>query len=232
MSSSVRVLTVGGAAAALLFAMSVPALAHVEVSPDTAVQGSETTVSFHVPNEEPKGDTTTVEVDLPLDHPLAEVSVRQIPGWTVSVTKSKLPKPVNTGQLQLTEAVSKIVWSGGAIKPDQFEEFDVSMGPLPTNTDTLTFKAIQTYSTGKVVHWDQPQPPGAEEPENPAPTLHLTKASASDEHQHGAASATPASASASKDSGGTPLVAWLGLAAGVLGILVGALALARGRRAS
>jgi uncharacterized protein YcnI len=225
-SSSVRALTISGGAAALLLALSVPAAAHVEVSPDTAVQGSETTVSFHVPNEEPKGDTTKVEVDLPLDHPLAEVSARQMPGWTVSVTKSKLPKPVKTGELELTEAVSKIVWTGGAIKPEQFEEFDVSMGPLPTNTDTLTFKAVQTYSTGKVVHWDQPQPPGAEEPENPAPTLHLTKAAASGEDQH---SAVPA---ASGDDSGTPLVAWLGLAAGILGILVGALALARGRRAS
>lgn len=232
-SSAARPLAVSAAAAALLFALSAPAAAHVSANPDTAEQGAESTkVSFRVPNEEPKGDTTKVEIDLPLDHPLAEVSVRQIPGWTVSVTKSKLPRPVKTNDLELTEAVSKIVWSGGTIKPDQFEEFDVSMGPLPTNTDTLSFKAIQTYSTGKVITWDQPQPPGAQEPENPAPTLHLTKAGASGDH--GTASAMPSTEAASSTSndGGTPLVAWLGLVAGVLGIIVGALALARGRRAS
>jgi uncharacterized protein YcnI len=228
-SSAARVLTVGGAATALLLALGAPAAAHVTANPDTAEQGSETTVSFHVPNEEPKGDTTKVEVDLPLDHPLAEVSVRQTPGWTVSVTKSKLPKPVKTDDLELTEAVSKIVWTGGTIKPDQFEEFDVSMGPLPTDTDTLSFKAIQTFSDGTVTTWDQPQPPGAAEPEHPAPTLHLTKAEATGDHH--ARPTTRATAGASHD-GGTPLVAWLALAAGVVGIVLGGLSLARGRRPS
>jgi uncharacterized protein YcnI len=231
-SSAARVLTVGAAATAILLALAAPAAAHVTANPDTAEQGSFTKVSFRVPNEQPKGDTTQVEIDLPLDHPLPSVSVRPTPGWTVSVTKSKLPKPVKTNDLEITEAVSKIVWTKGTIKPEQFEEFDVSMGPLPTDTDTLAFKAIQTYSDGKVVNWDQPQPAGAEEPEHPAPTLHLTKAGASEGHHDAAPSTRPASSPAADDDGGTSPVAWLGLVAGVLGIAVGGVALARGRRAS
>jgi uncharacterized protein YcnI len=224
-SSATRVLTVGAAAGALLLAFSLPASAHVTANPETAEQGSFTKVSFRVPNEEEKTDTTKVEVDLPLNHPLAEVSVRPTPGWTVSITKAKLPKPVKTNDLVLTEAVSKIVWTGGRIKPDQFDEFDVSMGPLPTDTDSLSFTALQTYSDGSVVNWNQPQPPGAAEPEHPAPTVHLTKPG------HDAApSARPVSASASDKSGGTPMVAWLGLAAGVVGIGLGGISLARGRR--
>ncbi len=43
-----------------------------------------------------------------------------------------------------------------------FEDFTVSLGPLPTNTDRLVFKAIQTYSNGDVVRWiDTPTPGGA-----------------------------------------------------------------------
>lgn len=224
-SSVVRVAVVGAAAAIVLLAVGTPAQAHVTANPDTAEQGADTaTVSFHVPNEQPKGNTTKVEVDLPLNHPLAEVSVRQIPGWTVTVTKAKLPKPVQTNGLNLTEAVSKIVWTGGTIKPDQYEAFDVAMGPLPTNTDALMFTAIQTQSDGTVIKWNQPQPPGAAEPDNPAPTLHLTKAGASASTAPKAASATAAS------DGDARLIAWLGLVAGVLGIIVGAISLTRGRR--
>ncbi|WP_071929053.1 DUF1775 domain-containing protein [Nocardia mangyaensis] len=39
--------------------------------------------------------------------------------------------------------------------------------------DTVAFKAVQTYSDGKVETWDQPTPAGADEPEFPLPVLTL-----------------------------------------------------------
>ena len=54
---------------------------------------------------------------------------------------------------QVTEAVSTITWSGGELKPGEFTEFDISVGPLPDDADSLTFKALQTYSDGDVVRW-------------------------------------------------------------------------------
>jgi uncharacterized protein YcnI len=227
-----KVLAVGSAAALTVLAGAVPASAHVTANAQKAEQGSFTKVSFRVPNEEAKAVTTKVEIDLPLDHPLASVSVRPMPGWAVSTVKTKLPKPIKSGDLTITEAVSKITWSKGQIKPGEFQEFDVSMGPLPSDTDTLMFKAIQTYADGPVVRWDQPTSPGGEEPEHPAPALHLTKPSGSGEP---AATARPAaqqaaagSASDSADSSAR-LLAGLGLAAGVIGIVVAALALTRRR---
>jgi uncharacterized protein YcnI len=242
-SRLVKVLAVGSAAALMVLAGPVPAEAHVTANAQKAEQGGFTKVSFRVPNEEAKAVTTKLEIDLPLDHPLASVSVRPTPGWTVKMVKTKLPKPIKSGDLTLTEAVSKITWSKGEIKPGEFQEFDVSMGPLPTDTDTLAFKAVQTYSGGPVVRWDQPTSPGGEEPEHPAPTLRLTKPSGSGEHgappaangTDGGAAARPAAQQVAADSAGDSadgsarLLAGLGLATGVIGIVVAALALTRRR---
>jgi uncharacterized protein YcnI len=241
-----KVLAVGAGAALTVFAVALPASAHVSANPETAEQGSFTKVSFRVPNEEAKADTTKVEIDLPLDHPIAAVSVRPVPGWTVAMVKSKLPKPIQSDGATITEAVSKITWSKGTIKPGEFQEFDVSMGPLPSDTDTLAFKAVQSYASGEAVHWDQPTPPGGEEPEHPAPTLHLTKkapgsgehgdaAAANDAGHEGAAAGQPvaqrAAGSSTGDSadGSARLLAALGLATGIIGIAVAAVALTRRR---
>jgi uncharacterized protein YcnI len=200
-----RPAVIGAAAALALLAVALPASAHVTANPDTAEQGSYTKVSFRVPNEEDKADTTAVEVDLPLDHPIASVSVRPVPGWTVKVEESKLPKPITSDDGEVTKAVSKITWTKGAIAPGEFQEFDVSMGPLPTDTDALAFKAVQTYSDGQVVRWDQPTPASGEEPEHPAPTLHLTKPT--DTATGSGAHGTPAASAAAATSPGAMAVA-------------------------
>ncbi|MEZ0114813.1 uncharacterized protein YcnI [Catenulispora sp. EB89] len=165
------------AAVSLVAAASV-AEAHVTVNPNTEPQGGYTKVSFRVPNEEANASTTSLEVDIPVDHPIASVSVRPVPGWTATATTSQLATPIKTDDGQVTQAVSKIVWTGGKIDPGQFQEFDVSLGPLPKDTDKIVFKALQTYSDGNVVRWIDVQQPGQAEPDHPAPVLHLTAAAA------------------------------------------------------
>ncbi|KAA9154706.1 YcnI family protein [Amycolatopsis acidicola] len=157
-----------------MFAVPASASAHVTANPGTAEQGGYAKVSFRVPNERDDASTTQLEIDLPADHPLASVSTRAVPGWTAQVQKTPLAQPITTDDGQLTEAVSKIVWTGGKIPPGQFEEFDVSIGPLPTDTGELAFKALQTYDNGEIVRWIDTASPGAPEPEHPAPTLTLT----------------------------------------------------------
>lgn len=154
-------------AAVSLIAAASAAEAHVTVNPDTEPQGGYAKVSFRVPNEEANASTTAIEVDIPVDHPIASVSVRPVPGWTATTTHDGGP----------TQAVSKIVWTGGKIDPGQFQEFDVSLGPLPKDTDQIVFKALQTYSDGNVVRWIDLRQPGRPEPDHPAPVLHLTTGS-------------------------------------------------------
>jgi uncharacterized protein YcnI len=215
------------AVAGVVLAVAAPADAHVTVNPSTATPGGYTKVTFRVPNETDNTDTTKLEVAFPPDQPIASVSVKPVPGWTATPTTSKLATPIKTHDHEITEAVSRIVWTAGAgsaIKPGQFQEFDVSLGPLPASGQ-LVFKALQTYSDGTVVRWiDEPSSDGTE-PEHPAPVLKLAAAAAA-----AAPTATQAPAAAAASSGTrTPGV--IGLIAGVLALLLAAGAFIRaGRR--
>ncbi len=165
-------------------AVAAPASAHVTVNPGEASKGGFTKLAFRVPSERPDADTTKLEVSFPVDHPLAFVSVRPVPGWTYRVERQKLATPIKSdepGEEDVTEYVSKITWEGGKIAPGEFQEFEVSGGPLPDDADELVFKAVQTYSSGEVVRWIEEAGPGGAEPELPAPVLKLV-AGGEDEH--------------------------------------------------
>ncbi|QKW39767.1 YcnI family protein [Actinomadura sp. NAK00032] len=218
---SLAALSVLGAATA--------ASAHVTANPKSAEQGSYAKVSFRVPNERDNAATTKVVVHLPVDHPLASVSVRPTPGWTVKAEKSKLPKPIQSHGGELTEAVTTITWSGGKIEAGRFEEFDVSMGPLPTDTDQLMFKADQTYSNGEVVKWEEAPAEGAAEPEHPAPTLQLTPKGGAATVGLTAEKKPAAEAAASSEDGTARLLGGIGIAVGVVGLGLGGYGLSRAR---
>jgi uncharacterized protein YcnI len=224
---------VGGTATLALLVVAGPAAAHVTANPNTAEQGSYSKVSFRVPNEEASAQNTGVEVDLPLDHPIASVSVRPVPGWTIKIEKTKLTTPLKSDDGEITQAVSRIIWSGGSIAPGQFQEFDVSMGPLPTDTNRLVFKAAQTYSGGKVVHWDQDPGTGGQEPEHPSPVLQLTPKGSGSAPATGAQVPMAKVANVTKaDDGTARMLGGLGLAVGVIGIAVGGFGLVRARNRS
>ena len=209
---------IAGLAVAGTLAFAASASAHVTVSPETAAPGAFTKLAFSVPDEEPKADTTKLVVDIPTDHPLAFASVRPVPGWTAKVTTKKLPKPVNG----IDESVSRITWTGGKIKPGEFQLFEVSGGPMPKNVPSLVFHATQTYSNGTVVKWDDPPKPGGGEPEHPAPTIKLTAAQPS---------STPVASSATSGGSGDTTSRVLSIAALVVAVLAAGVALVR-RRAS
>ncbi|MGW3243212.1 YcnI family copper-binding membrane protein [Streptomyces sp. NPDC001070] len=226
---------------AALLATAVPAFAHVSVQPGTAAKGGYSTVAFKVPNEDDKATTIKVEVNLPADHPIASVSTQPVPGWTVQVAKTKLKTPLKSDDGDITEAVTKITWSGGQIKPGEFQQFPVSLGPLPDDAGQLVFKTLQTYDNKEVVRWIEEQQEGQAEPEHPAPVLTLSD-EADDGHSHGASAAddkatAAASASehddseraASDDAGDTTarVLGVVGIVVGVLGVAFGVLA---GRR--
>jgi uncharacterized protein YcnI len=178
---SVRRLILGGLLGVALVALVAgPAAAHVTIDPESARKGSVAKLSFQVPNEKDNASTVGLEVTLPADHPIASVSVQQKAGWTFAIEKQALPKPIK-GPFggEVTEAVSKITWTGGEIQPGAFDLFTVRAGALPKNVNQLEFQASQTYSDGEVVQWNERTVKGGAEPEHPAPVLKLTKAKAS-----------------------------------------------------
>ncbi|MFI7609156.1 YcnI family protein [Micromonospora sp. NPDC049366] len=221
-----------GVVATGVFGFAAPASAHVSVNPKEATQGGYTRVAFRVPNESDSASTTKVEVVLPENAPVGSVSTQPVPGWTVAVEKRKVDPPIEVHGSQLTEAVSKLTWTAtgdAAIKPGQFQEFPVSLGPLP-KVDAMVFKSLQTYSDGNVVRWIDEPAAGGQEPEHPAPVLALTAATPS---------AAPVAATApqadddddeAEGNGAATGLGIAGLVAGVAGLALGGLAFARTRR--
>lgn len=239
-----RLARAGGATVAtilLVGGIAAPAFAHVSVNPKTATQGGFAALTFRVPTESDSASTTELKVVFPADQPLRSVSVKPHQGWSYVVAKAKLATPIPTDDGQVTEAVSSITWTADsaatAVKPGQFEEFDVSAGPLP-KAASMTFKALQTYSDGEIVRWIEESAPGAAKPKHPAPVLTLTEAVAVGASSSGTTAgasvvAKPATAATSTGVASSSQVRFAtGLAAialliGVAGGLLGAAALRR-----
>jgi uncharacterized protein YcnI len=224
-----RVGAVLAAAGVAVFAFTTPAAAHVSVSSTDATQGGYAKVTFRVPNEKDTATTVKVEVVLPADQPIVSVSVKPLTGWTATTETTKLATPVkNDDGEEVTEAVSKITWTatgGAAIQAGQFQEFDVSMGPLP-KTDQVVFKALQTYSDGDIVRWIEVAAAGAAEPEHPAPTLKLAKAGGDTVEAANTTntSNTAATDTSSSGSGAGTALGIVGIVLGLAGLVIGLLA--------
>ncbi|MFU8849493.1 YcnI family protein [Micromonospora sp. SL1-18] len=225
-----RAAIIAAAVAAITVGVAGPASAHVTVNPKEATQGGYTKVTFRVPNEKDNANTTKIEVNLPASSPIGSVSLKPLAGWTAQTETSKLAAPIKVHDSELTEAVTKITWTAdanSAIKPGQFQEFDVSLGPLP-ETDQLVFKALQTYSDGDVVRWID-EPTSGAEPEHPAPVLKLTKQDAATAAADPVAVAETSNDS-DKDSSNGSAYGIAGILLGLAGLVAGLLAYRRAQR--
>jgi uncharacterized protein len=216
-------------AAALLPAA---ASAHVTLQPKTAAEGSYSVLSVRVPTERDTASTVKVQVQLPPGFSYA--AYEPTPGWTVKVKKSKLATPIKTDDGDVTEEVDEITWTGtgkgdGKIAPGQFKDFPLSLAIPGKAGDTLTFKAIQTYSDKSVVRWI-----GAPDADKPAPTVAVIPAA---DAAHGAPAAAPAATPATPavpsvpeaKAGASKGLGIAALAVGIVALLLGAGAIVIGR---
>lgn len=219
MKRILRSTIVAAMATAATIGFAAPALAHVEVSGTDTAQGGYGVATFRVPSESDTASTTEVRVTLPDDTPILSASVQPKPGWTATVTKKKLSAPQKDDDGNtLTDYVSAVDWKAdnpqAAIPPNQFDEFNLSVGPLP-KAASVSFPAEQFYSDGSVVNWNEKAAEGQPEPEHPAPALTLT--SGSDESAASASAAPPTASAASAPT-------WpgiVGLVVAVIAVLLG-----------
>jgi uncharacterized protein YcnI len=213
------------AAAVAAGALSLPAAAsaHVTIEPQQVQAGASTVLAVRVPNE--RDDASTVKVDVRLPPGFVSASWEALPGWKVRAVKQKLSKPIQTDDGPIDEQIGEIAWtaSGKAagIQPGEFRDFPLSVTIPGKAGQTLTFKALQTYSNGEVVRWI-----GAPDAEEPAPQIQLTAARAQATARPAPAPAT-AAASDDDSSDGLSIVA---LVIGALGLLAGVAALVVARR--
>jgi uncharacterized protein YcnI len=219
-------------------AFPLAAQAHVEIQPGQVEGGDFSVVAFRVPNERDDASTTKLQVVLPEDQPLGSVQTTATPGWKVSTKTRKLDKPIEMFGAKLDKVVSQVTWTAtdGGVRPGQFEDFELSLGQLPTS-GKLVFTATQTYSSGERVRWNEVSQDPATEPEHPAPTLDIAAAAAdggSGGQDTGTGStkttADTRAASSQTDNSSTPVLPTV-LSAAALVVALGAAALAfrRGR---
>lgn len=217
---------IAGASAMTIFSASA-ASAHVSVNPNTAAQGGYTKLTFRVPDEKPAASTTKVEINFPTSDPITSVRVQPLAGWSYVAERANLPTPITSSERSITDVISKITWTAdasSAIKPGEFQEFNVSVGPLP-KTNSVQFKALQTYSDGDVVRWiDQPSADGTE-PEHPAPTLTLTRASSTEDAHGGSTGSHPNTADESETYESSEDGVDSARAFGIAGLVAGIIAL-------
>jgi uncharacterized protein YcnI len=221
------------AACVVLGALAVPATAdaHVTLNPREWEAGGFARFAVRVPNERDGADTTRVTVRLPEN--VVSASFQPVEGWRRTVEMERLDEPIEEeGEEPITERLATVTWSGGRIRPGEFQEFGVSFQvPEDAEGESLAFPAIQRYSNGEVVRWI-----GPEDADEPAPRVEVLPAAAED----GEAAATPAAtaapqatpapddASGGDDSGRADLALGVGIAGLVAGL--GALGLTLSRR--
>jgi periplasmic copper chaperone A len=227
-----QLITVLGGAGALVLALAGPAAAHIEPTIEEAPAGGEVTFALIVPHgcDDPEADTTRLEVQMP--EGITEVVPEAVPGWDATIQESD---PI------------VVVWTGGPLPHDQFQEFGLSVAMPDTPGETVLFPTVQTCEGGQEVSWLEETPEGGEEPEHPAPAITLTEAAA--DHSHGDEGEEPADAAdeggdeknsdeaSGEASGeahedeGTDALAVVALIVGALGLVLGAYAVTALRRA-
>jgi uncharacterized protein YcnI len=226
------------AATSLLAAPATVAQAHVSLHPNAIPAGSFVTTDIRVPNEEDRASTTAVAVRLPA----GVLSALGAPpaGWRFSAKTKKLAKPIQTDDGLVTTETTEVDYTGGTIRPGAFESFPLTLS-IPGSAkagDVLAFPTVQTYSNGHVTRWIGPATA-----DQPAPTVDVTAAGGAVLDVTGGDAGPPATLPANlaasarapappatvvkQQSSGLAVVA---LIVGALGLVLGAAALATGRR--
>jgi periplasmic copper chaperone A len=222
-----QLITVLGGAGALVLALAGPAAAHIEPTIEEAPAGGEVTFALIVPHgcDDPEADTTRLQVQMP--EGITEVVPEAVPGWDATIQESD---PI------------VVVWTGGPLPHDQFQEFGLSVAMPDTPGETVLFPTVQTCEGGQEVSWIEETPEGGEEPEHPAPAITLsesegdhadsdegTTTTVADEGDEDK-TAEEASGEAHEDEG-TDALTVVALIVGALGLVLGAYAVTALRRA-
>jgi uncharacterized protein YcnI len=167
--SKSRVLTVLAALAATSAAL--PASAHIVLAEPQAKPGAYYAGFFRLSHGCGASPTTAIRIEMPEGVVMAKPQPK--PGWTVSVDKTPLPKPVpGEGGAMLTERVTAITWRG-RLGPDEFDQFGIMM-KLPQAEGSLYFPTMQTCEAGGQRWTDIPAAGQAwHDVPHPAPVLQL-----------------------------------------------------------
>lgn len=229
----VRVAGAGIAALGIVAVTAGVASAHVDVEPSTTGAGSYAVLTFSVPHGCEGSPTTKIAIQMPEEIPQVTPTVN--PNWTVAKVTQKLATPLEDAHgNEITERVAQVVYTARTPLQDGYRDTLALSVQVPEKEgETLTFPVIQTCAKGQTA-WNETPADGQdeEELEHPAPSFTVTAAEAGGHHgaaaeEDGEAATDKTEATSDDDSDGSKGLAIGGLVAGVGGLALGALALAR-----
>jgi uncharacterized protein YcnI len=148
------------------------AVAHVSFEVPTVQAASNIKAVLRVPHGCDSEATHTVRVRIPSG--VIAVKPMPKPGWQLATVKADYEKPYVLHGKPMTSGVSEIVWSGGNLPDDQFDEFAFQariVDDLAPQT-VLSFPTVQTCKS-KTAAWTDIAAPGVDPHslKRPAPTL-------------------------------------------------------------
>ena len=129
-----------------------PAYAHVTLEGRQATIGTWYKAVFAVPHGCAGSATTKVRVQIP--DGVIDVKPMPKPGWNVEVLKGKYAAPYDFHGGKVSEGAKEVVWSGGKLLDDNYDEFVISTYLTATlKPDTvLYFPTVQECEQG-VSRW-------------------------------------------------------------------------------
>jgi uncharacterized protein YcnI len=146
--------------------------AHVTLENRQAAVGSYYKAVFAVPHGCAGSATVKVRVQIPE----GVIAVKPMPktGWSLETVKGKYSTSYELHGATITEGVKEVVWSGGKLADDNYDEFVLATfltGSLKPNT-TLYFPVVQECEQGTSRWIEIPQ---GDKPEgkSPAPGVKL-----------------------------------------------------------
>jgi uncharacterized protein YcnI len=225
------------AAAAIALSLVSPASAHVSATPSSAAAGSSTVVTFSVGHGCEESPTARIEIQVP--ESVLSVTPTRNPFWEVEARIEQLDElQTDAHGNEVTERTASIVYTATTPLPDgQRDTFELSFTVPDAEGELLAFPTIQTCEQGETAWTEVPaEGQDAHELENPAPSFEILPASAEGDHDEAADERADEAAGESAEETGdeedSDALGWVGLAAGLLGLVAGGVALARTRSTS
>jgi uncharacterized protein YcnI/copper(I)-binding protein len=168
-----RLLAGAGFAAMAVIAFQSSAFAHITLATGEARAGTYYKAVFQVPHGCDGAATQTIRIQIPE----GVIGVKPMPkaGWTLNITRGAYAKSYKSHGKAVTEGPKEVVWSGGSLSDDNYDEFVFTsfVTDFPTG-QAIYFPTLQQCAKGEV-RWDQIASTGQNphDLKSPAPTLRI-----------------------------------------------------------
>ncbi len=139
-----------------------PSRAHVSLDSPEGTAGSPYRAALRV-SHGCEGDSATTTLRVVLPEGARDARPMAKPGWRISTTRRPLPAPVPDGHGgTVADAVGEVLWEGGPLPGDQFDEFVVRFRTPDRPGETVWLPATQLCEGGRSVAWTEIPADGAD----------------------------------------------------------------------